>query len=117
MTEAILLSFVLTAAFELCLSFVLGVRSKTDYIVLICANACTNPVVVFIAALYKSYGFAAFPFVVAFLEAAAVFVEGFAYKSCLDYNRINPYLFSFVNNAFSFGMGLIISYIIKGAIL
>ena len=47
--RSLAISLLLTLIIELVTSLILGVRGKDNIIVIICANMCTNPIVVFIA--------------------------------------------------------------------
>lgn len=46
---SLVVSLALTLIIELTISIILGVRKKEDIMVVICANVCTNPIVVFVA--------------------------------------------------------------------
>lgn len=112
MIESLIVSLFLTLVIELTVSIIIGIREKYDIKVVICANVCTNPVVVYIANLIillnniKLYILA-----VAILEISAVIVEFLIFKKYLKFNKISPFLISLLNNVISFGLGLVISYI------
>lgn len=43
MIKSLVLALCLTLAIELAVAYLLGVRSRADFIVIACANLCTNP--------------------------------------------------------------------------
>ncbi len=111
MIESLVKSLFYTLIIELTVAICLGIRSKEDIKVVICANVCTNPVIVYITncvlilrnwILYFS--------VVLVLEVVVLFVEGFIYKKCLRFNTIPPFMISLICNVTSFGIGLIVSF-------
>lgn len=116
MLRSLIVSLLLTLAIELLLGFRLGVDGGKNVLVLLCANVCTNPAVVFLYSLVRLSGGSAVLkiAVLALLEIAAVLAEGFIYQKCLVYEKMSPWLLSLLLNAVSFGAGLLIT---KGAIL
>ena len=101
-----------TIIIECGFAFALGVKLKEQPIVLL-ANVATNP---FLNALMTlCYIFLPFTFyypLLAVLEIAVVFVEGFIYKKA-KVGRMNTYLIALILNVLSFSIGMIINYIIK----
>ena len=51
--------------------------------------------------------------VLAILEIVVIFAEGYLFKKFLKYLKIKPYIYSLYLNVLSFGIGLIISLIVK----
>ena len=112
MIESLVKSLFYTLVIELIVAIIIGIRDKNDIKVVICANVCTNPIVVFIANIVYSLGIAQiYIFTILILEISVLFVEEFIYKKYLKYNNISPFAISFVCNVISFGTGIIISNI------
>ncbi len=107
MIKGLALALLLTLFIELAVSFLLGVRGKANYIVLICANLITNPAVNVILYCVKSRSDSIILYVIAFavLEVLAVIVEYLIFKKCLDYERLPLWLLSIIINAASFAIG------------
>lgn len=113
MVESLIMSLILTLIIELIVSIFLGIRSKENIKVIVCANICTNPVVVYVSnCVYMLNNDLLNSGVVAILEFLAVFVEFIIYKKFLNFDKISPLIISLVCNAISFGMGVIIGNII-----
>lgn len=112
MIKSLVICLCLTLIIELAVSFLLGIRQKNDFLLIICANICTNPMVV-----YLSNGVALldqdilYIFTVAILEIFAFSLEFIIYKKGLIYDKLSPLVVSFINNATSFGLGLMITNI------
>ena len=112
MVESLIISLTLTLIIELFVAFLLGIRLKDDIFVIICANICTNPIVVYISNCVGLLNNAfIYWIVVAILEILAVIVEFIIYKNHLVFNKISPFAISFICNLISFGTGLIIFFI------
>lgn len=112
MIESLIISLLLTLIIEITLSYLIGIRSKEDIKVVICANVCTNPVVVYIAnCIILLNNVKLYILTVTILEISAVIVEFIIYKKNLKFNKIQPFAISILNNVISFGLGIIISYI------
>ncbi|MCL1866079.1 MAG: hypothetical protein FWF82_01570 [Oscillospiraceae bacterium] len=80
-----------------------------DFLLVVLVNVMTNPAVVLI--YWLSTAFTDYTvFVIIPLEIAAVLVEGYFYKK---YGREfkKPYLFSLAANAFSYGTGLLLGFL------
>ncbi len=112
MIKSLIVSLALTLIIELTVSIIIGIRKKEDILVVICANICTNPVVVFTSncVLLLNNMFIYFIAVI-ILELIAWIVEFIIFKKCLRFNKISPLLISILNNSISFGLGLVINYI------
>ena len=109
---ALLISLLLTEALEL--AFCAAVWRMRGRELAVCAlvNVVTNPPVVLLHTLIKQSlvragAQSAMPLVILALELAAVTVEWLFYRRCTDIKR--PFAVSLTANAFSYGMGLLIS--------
>ena len=112
MVKSLVVSLALTLIIELTVSIIIGIRKKEDILVVICANTCTNPVVVFISNCILLLNNALIYFIaVIILEITAWIVEYIIFKKYLEFNKISPLVISILNNSISFGLGLIINYI------
>lgn len=106
---SLIVSLILTLIIEIITSFLLGIRDKDDIIVIICANICTNPVVVYISncvILLKDDTL--YLFTVAILELLALLIEFIIFKKYLNFNKHSPLIISLINNSTSFILGLIL---------
>ena len=104
----LVISLGLTLLLELMVSFLCGVRQKRDVTVVIWANICTNLLVVYTANLLAlSQNAALYAVSVLLMEIGVCIAEGFIYRKCLAYKKMSPYLLSVINNAISFGIGLL----------
>ncbi len=107
--QSLIISLLLTLLLESIFAFVVGVRGKMDYLLLVLVNLLTNPLVVLLYSLSLLF----IPFtgiwVQLILEAMAVMTEGIYYKKyAISIKR--PFLFSLCINGFSYGVGLLINY-------
>ena len=106
---SLLLALLMTEAIELPVCLLFGMRGR-DLVFVLLANVLTNPllnVLYAIACLYTRIPPAA---ALAVLEPAAVIAEWIVYRSATDAKR--PFLVSLTANAASFGLGLLITFII-----
>ena len=115
MLESLIISLVLTVFIEVTVALLLGIRGEKNIETIIWINCITNPVVVGTTNLtyMLSNNMMIRNMVLAILEVAVVFVEGFLIKKYLDNPKCKPYLYAFVLNATSFGLGVIFSFIMK----
>ena len=114
MIVSLIVSLILTLFIELSISMLLGIKSNNDIKVVICANLCTNPVVVYIANYLKiiSYGWKYYNIVILLLEIVAILVEFKLFNRYLkDYKKSALWL-SIINNVLSFTIGIIINNIL-----
>ena len=112
MIQDLIKSLLLTLIIELTVSIILGIRNKDDIKVIICANICTNPVIVYITSCILLLNNMVIYFTsVIILEICVCIVEYLIYKKCLDLKKISPFVLSLINNISSFGIGIIISII------
>jgi hypothetical protein len=101
---------ILTIVIELIFAIILGIRDKKDILNVILVQVLTNPIVVTIPYLiYIEFGYIPYKVSIYILEVLAVLIEGFVYSKTLKYKKINPYLFSFLLNLFSYSLGLVIN--------
>ena len=113
MILSLIISLVLTIIIELSIMLIIGIRGKDNIKVIICANICTNPVVVYIANIVSMLNNAnLYITIVLILEVLVVIVEFIIYKKYLKFDKISPFVISLLCNAISFGTGLVITYII-----
>lgn len=109
--SSLMLSLVLTLAFEIAFFLLVNKRSKKDLLLVALVNILTNPVVVllyWLSVLYTEWNSA---LVTIPLELFAIVTEGYYYKKysqCIRY----PYLFSLAANMFSFWSGVFIQWLL-----
>ncbi len=111
MIQSLVMSLFLTLVIELSIALIIGIKERNDIKVVICANVCTNPVVVFIVNLV--YYFDALKYlgiVTAVLEISAFITEALIYKKYLKYDKITPFAISFLCNLISYGTGVILDF-------
>ncbi len=111
MIQSLVISLFLTLVIELSIALIIGIKEKNDIKVVICANVCTNPVVVYIVNLV--YYFDALKYLgiaIAVLEISAFITEALIYKKYLKYNNITPFAISFLCNLISYGTGVILDF-------
>lgn len=109
MIKSLLVSLLLTIFVEEIIGFLLGIRGKYNFLVLILVNIITNPVIVYIANLLILLGRnAILIWLIPLLEVIVVIIEGLLFKKYLDYKKMNVYLLSFIMNLLSFCIGIII---------
>lgn len=112
MIQSLIRSLLYTLIIELIISIILGIRNKEDIKVIICANVCTNPVIVYITNCLLLLNNMKLLFsIVMFFEIIVVIVEYIIYKKCLRFDKLSPFFISLVNNVLSFGIGIIINII------
>lgn len=113
MVLSIIVSLSLTIIIELIVSLILGVRNKADIGIIILANVCTNPIVVYFANFLLLFDIKLmYNIGITILEISAVLVEYKIYKKYLKFDKISPFIISFVNNAVSYFSGVIINYLL-----
>lgn len=113
MLVSLLISLLLTIILEVNTSYVIGVRSKNDIMVVMLVNVCTNPVVVYIANLVKMLDNKTIYWgCVAIMEYTVIIVEWRLFRKYLQNKEINCLCLSLANNIVSFGIGLVINYFI-----
>ena len=101
-----------TIIIECIIGFIIGVRSKKDFINIILANIVTNPIVVSVPIYVMiNYNYNARYSTLYILEVLAVIVEGFIYSKVLNYKKINPFLISLILNLGSYFVGEVINKI------
>ena len=109
--SALGVSLALTLAVELGFALVCRHRGKTLILVAL-VNVLTNPLVVQAALLWRSFALPGYAAAVAVLELLAVWVEGALYRKS-RLGIAHPYVFSLAANALSFGLGLLLRFILK----
>ena len=112
MIKSLVISLYLTLVIELTIALIIGIRDRDDIKVVICANICTNPVVVYIVNLVYYFNLNRFLGITIFvLELSAFIVEALIYKKYLRYDRISPFAISFLCNLISYGTGVILTLV------
>ena len=113
MIKSLIISLFLTLIIELTVSFIIGIRDKTDLAVVFWTNVITNPIVVYIAnCLLLLRNDLIYNIVIFIMEVIVVIVEFLIYKKLLSYKKKSPFFISCINNVVSFFIGMIISMII-----
>lgn len=108
MVQSLVLSLGLTLLLEFSAVFLLGVRTRRDFLTVCLVNVITNPVVVLVLNLFLYFGHTAPWYWVAGLEIAAVLAEGLLFSLCLTYKKIHPFALSLILNAISYFGGLLL---------
>ena len=109
MITSLVVSFALTLVLEtgIFLIYKRGKFLKKDLLLVVLVNIITNPIVVLAYWLVMLYTGWNIVIVIILLETFAVLTEGYCYKK-YGHDFKHPYLFSFVANTFSFGIGMLI---------
>ena len=110
MIRELVVSLLLTLLAEIAVLLLLGVRRKDDLLTVCYVNILTNPPVVYISQGVWMLAPHFFWLSVAVLEVLAVLTEGFIYKKCLHFDKVNPWSLAVVANVVSFELGFVISY-------
>lgn len=105
---SLITSLLLTLIFESAAAFVIGFRTKKDFLLLFLVNLVTNPVVgitldcifYFRPTLLRWY-------TILLLELAATAAEALLYRRRLDCKKLSPLLISILCNAVSYTGGLL----------
>ncbi len=106
-------SLFFTLLIEIVFALILGARNKKEVANVALVNIMTNPVAVSVSfAVNIMLGTKAKTVSLLIIEPLAVFIEGLVYKKTLTCKKINPYLFSLLLNAASYGIGLILNKIL-----
>ena len=109
-------AFVLTVLIECGLASLFKTK-RLIYAVFLC-NLLTNPLLNFILLIYYNYiGHEFYWLIVAVLEVCVVIGEAFLIRAMMKYTFKKSVALSFLFNACSFTAGLLIGFIITGAIL
>ena len=83
----------------------LGVRKGRDFLLILCVNIVTNPVVNIVLDRVYLSGTPPQWYLIAALEAAAVAVEALLYRNRLQFDRCSPWALSALLNIISYFMG------------
>ena len=114
---SLLLALSITLVIETVLAFVLGVRSKHDFLCVLLINVITN-VTLNVILLPIEYALKdnkiAVTLIVIALEVVVVICEYLFYKKKLEYKDVHPLLLSIILNGASFSLGIMVSYLIYG---
>jgi len=114
MIESLVNSLALTLIIEIVVAAILGVRKKSDFLLILLVNIITNPLLVQTLNI-MNYFINERPqwYVILFLEAIVVVAEGLLYRNRLNYKKINPFIFSLILNTLSYFGGDIVYDIFK----
>ena len=108
MIQSLTLSLTLTLIIELLFSFILGLRNKEDFKIIILANIITKPVVVYITNLTALFTDSKmYILIVLLMEFSACIVEYIIYKKHLNLSKSMAFTLSLINNIASFSTGII----------
>ena len=108
-------SLFLTIIIEVMVSFLLGIKSKKDILIVILVNICTNPVLVYITnctLLFSNLNMKIYYITVMIMEFGVIITESLLYKKYLKYKDKSPLTISLINNTISYGIGFLISNIL-----
>lgn len=108
--KIMLVSLLCTIVIESVIAYLLGVRSKRDFVNIILVNILTNPLVVSISfSTNILFGVEYKNIVLLILEFSALITEGFIYNKYLEHRKLNPYLISLILNFASYSIGFLIN--------
>ena len=113
--SSLVLSLTLTLVLEAGFYLVTQRRNKKDLLLLVLVNTLTNPIVVLSYWLVESFTRWNSLVVLMLLELFAVFVEGYYYKK-YGVGFPKPFLFALAANAFSILTGVLIQFLLQGAV-
>lgn len=103
---------ILTIIIELIGAIILGIRKKTDLIIVLLVQIATNPLLNIIARYINIYyGLLYRRIFILIGEIIVVLAEGLIYKKSLTYKKINPFILSLILNMSSYLICLIIRII------
>ncbi len=101
-----ILCLTVTILTELLTALILKIYNKTDILNIVLVNILTNPLLVSLLYLvFLKYGVIAKIIFEIAMEILIFIVEGAIYKKYLKYDKINPFLISFILNATSYFIG------------
>jgi len=92
-------------------AFIVGIHNKKDFALVALVNVLTNPAVVLLYYLMVSMTDGNRYFIIIPLETIAIFVEAAYYKKYANKLK-HPLAFSLGANLFSYGIGVVIGYLI-----
>lgn len=114
MIKSLIISLILTIFIELYISMLIGIKKRNDIITIIATNTLTNPIVVFTAIILNNFKNALLYWtIVIIIELIVIFIEGKLYEKILCFKKISSFKLSFINNAVSFIVGVIIVVFLK----
>ncbi|MBQ3356752.1 MAG: hypothetical protein IJG45_06530 [Oscillospiraceae bacterium] len=106
--RSLLISLGFTLLLELGAAFVLGVRDKRDFLLLLLVNVVTNPPLVLTLDLwYIARGMPPW-YLIGALELAATAAEWLLLRRRLAYQKLSPLLLIILLNTISFSGGLLL---------
>lgn len=108
-----LLSLSCTVVIECLVGFLIGIRSKYDFIFVILVNLLTNPLVVSLSLFLNfRYGYKVRMIGEIIFEILALVIEAFIYSKTLDYKKVKPFWISLILNISSYIIGYFINFIV-----
>ena len=111
--KMMILSLFCTVLIETLVAAILRIRNKKDLLNVILVNFMTNPLVVSLPVyIMVKFGLHARYAITFVLEFLTFVIEGLVYKKYFKYDKINPFIISFVLNFSSYFIGKIINYLI-----
>ena len=112
MIHSLIISLLITTLVESIISYILKVRNFKDILLVILANICTNPIVVYISFMIKmNFNYTIYIVFLTILEISAFYIEGIIFKTYMN-TKNKPYKLSFINNISSFIIGLLINILL-----
>ncbi len=116
MIKSLTISLILTITLEILISYVLGIRKKEDFKIVILVNIYTNPIVVLLSNIVQLMNNKLLYYCSIFiLEIGAIVIEAIILKKYLKEN-INPVRLSIYINVFSFCIGIVLLFVYKEVI-
>lgn len=108
-----LVSLLCTLFIECLLARFLKVKDKYDFLFVVLINLLTNPLVVsFSFFINIRYGLFYRRIWICIFEILVILIEGFLYRKCLVYRKMNSFFFSFLLNCSSYLLGILINSIL-----
>lgn len=108
---SLLLSLFLTLVFEFLVAAVWGITERHDLLLLLISNALTNPAAVTLSSIFQRAFSASVYLWQLPIETVVVIAEWLLYKKCGKSIKC-PLTFSIAANAFSYGVGLLLTLVV-----
>ena len=104
--HVMILALAITTLIEILFAFIIKIRDKQDILNIVLANILTNPLLVSVTfVIFLKYGERVQSMIEILVEIIVLVIEGLIYEKYLRYNKINPFLISFILNFSSYIMG------------
>lgn len=112
MIESLIISLILTLIIEIIVALILGVK-KSEFLVIICANVCTNPIIVYIVNCFKLYtSKLIYNSITNILEIFVIIAEYNIYKKYLLNSKEKAFKLALLSNIISYCIGLAITNVL-----